>query len=394
MKQLLAERLLMKVMGWNGARLAEELPILDRMARFKYDEYQRFAPGRKFIESLGLWLDQFESSDERETAYAFVKRRLVFASSQEMRHLVEASFPDAIRPILIRNVAAQLGIPRYRLSQVINNDGYRRMLRASLFLGLSDGAQMDVFRRTANLDNEQVWQAYELSNTKSDDMLKNLRKNLASNNAFFECVFLLDDFSASGRSYIRKEDGIWKGKIVKAIRQFTRPKGEASNLLSHSGCNMYIVLYVATQIALDHIRENLNEFLAEHTRRPVGLRQKIRRIFGFDSGRQSSFLLSMPHVFAVYELPAMTALDDGNPDDEAFLALVDDDRYYRGRGLDEHEEKGGTSDMKRGFAGCALPLVLSHNCPNNSVYLLCAEDQEPGDRRGLFPRRTRHKDLS
>ena len=62
MRQELAEGLLGQVMNWERARLAEELPLLDRMARFKYDEYQHFAPGRKFVESLGLWLNQFEVS--------------------------------------------------------------------------------------------------------------------------------------------------------------------------------------------------------------------------------------------------------------------------------------------------------------------------------------------
>lgn len=59
--------------------------------------------------------------------------------------------------------------------------------------------------------------------------------------------------------------------------------------------------------------------------------------------------------------------------DAAFLALVDGDSYYRTRPLDEHETKGGTDTVKRGFAACGLPLVLAHNCPNNSVYLLWAD---------------------
>jgi hypothetical protein len=65
----------------------------------------------------------------------------------------------------------------------------------------------------------------------------------------------------------------------------------------------------------------------------------------------------------------------------------------------EHIEEGGTDDASLGFAGCALPLVLEHNTPNNSVALLWAET--PGaDARGgepprnamrpLFRRRERH----
>ncbi len=77
-----------------------------------------------------------------------------------------------------------------------------------------------------------------------------------------------------------------------------------------------------------------------------------------------------------------------------FLALVDGDAYYRRGRLDEHEAKGGTDTIKRGFAACALPLVLAHNCPNNSIYLLWADPLEKGSARGLFPRIVRHREVS
>lgn len=44
-----------------------------------------------------------------------------------------------------------------------------------------------------------------------------------------------------------------------------------------------------------------------------------------------------------------------------------------------------------GFAGCALPVVLSHNTPNNAVYLLWGPEQYTYP--GLFPRVVRHKDF-
>lgn len=370
MRQELAEGFLGRVMNWERARLAEEQPLLDRMARFKYDEYQHFAPGRKFVENLGLWLNQFKSLAEREVAYAFVKSRLVFVSGAEMRHLVEAAFPDVIRPLLIRRAAKELGLPAHSLSQVMSSSVYQRTQRASLFLGLSDGAHMDVFRRSAALDNEQVWQAYELSRTKSAGMLSDLRAQVGDAGVFFERVVLVDDFSASGRSYIRREeDGTWKGKIVKAIRQFDSPEGEALTLVAPAGNEMFIVLCLATIGAVTYIRERLLEFFAD---RPG----------------------PTPTVLTVYELPASTALSDQMESDRAFLALVDSDLYYRTRGLDPHEAKGGTESMKRGFADCALPVVLAHNCPNNGVFLLWADGQEAGSAHGLFPRVVRHKDTS
>jgi hypothetical protein len=66
------------------------------------------------------------------------------------------------------------------------------------------------------------------------------------------------------------------------------------------------------------------------------------------------------------------------------------EQYYDPSIHDEHMKKGGTPDSRYGFADCGLPLVLSHNTPNNSVSLLWSpEDQKV---RGLFPRVQRHKE--
>ena len=92
MKEELAQALLAKVMEWDENRIVEELPRLDRMARFKYDEYQQFGPGQKFLEALCLWLKQFGTNAEREIAYAFVRDRVVFISAADMRHLVNCRF--------------------------------------------------------------------------------------------------------------------------------------------------------------------------------------------------------------------------------------------------------------------------------------------------------------
>jgi len=359
MRKLLAEGLLKRVMNWDQARLAEELPLLDRMAGFKYDEYQQFGPGRKFVETLGLWLEQFDPA-ERDAAFNFVKNRLAYISEAEMRHLVEAAFADHIKPMLICAAAEALGLPAHSLGAVAESTAFRRSLRSSLFFGLSDGARMDVFRRSANLDNEQVWQAYEPSEAKTTGLIDDLRRVYPD--AHFERVFLIDDFTASGISYIRQEpDGSWKGKIKKALTQFG---GDAANLFSPEGYQMTVVIYVATPEAAHHIRTQLAAYC-------------------------KSIGKSVPEVIIVYELPQSTKLEDANEFDRPFLALADQDRYYRTTQLDEHELKGKTDTVKRGFAGCDLPLVLGHNTPNNSMYLLWGE-QAVGA-RGLFPRIVRHK---
>ena len=353
-------------MEWREDRVVEELPRLDRMARFKYDEYQQFGPGQKFLEALCLWLKQFGTNAERESAYAFVRDRVVFISATDMRHLVESSFPDVIRPSLITDTAGAIGTAPHRVTEVIRHPAYKRALRQTLFLGLSDGSHMDIFRRAAALDNEQVWQAYEISKPKSAGMLKDLHAALGDDDARFVRIVLIDDFSASGVSYIRKEGDEWKGKLVKALKQF-QPGQDASCLIKYAAIKMHIVLYVATKAAVEYISKQLANYCTEQS-------------------------IPVPDITAVYELSGDMALNSAR--DREFLALVDGNFYYRTRPLDEHEAKGGTDTVKRGFAACALPLVLAHNCPNNSIYLLWADPLEKESARGLFPRIVRHREAA
>jgi hypothetical protein len=65
--------------------------------------------------------------------------------------------------------------------------------------------------------------------------------------------------------------------------------------------------------------------------------------------------------------------------------------YYDERVFDVHLAVGGTTDVRLGFAGCALPVVLAHNTPNNSVFVLWG----PEDLRfnGLFPRVSRYREF-
>ena len=65
MKDALAENLLAHVLGWNAEDMARERPLLQAMASYKYDDYQQFSPGMRFIESLARWLASFTTADER-----------------------------------------------------------------------------------------------------------------------------------------------------------------------------------------------------------------------------------------------------------------------------------------------------------------------------------------
>ena len=60
MKEALAEKLLARVLGWDQEVMSQERPVLLNLAAYKYDEYQQFSAGSRFIESLTLWLNQFK----------------------------------------------------------------------------------------------------------------------------------------------------------------------------------------------------------------------------------------------------------------------------------------------------------------------------------------------
>ncbi len=368
MKDELAKQLLTKVMGWTEENITPELPLVQAMADYKYDEYGQFSPGMRFVESLALWLNQF-SKEERQAAYEFVKKRLIFCSAAEMSHLVSIAYPDVIRPIILKRASQlRIDISNLQISKLIASDEFKILKRQSLFLGLSDGSHTNIFRRSnPELSHEQIWQAYEISSDKAKDMLKDLSKDLAQilkrqpteDEGRFQMVFLLDDFSGSGLSYLRKTpENEFKGKIAKFYNQATSGIPE---LFNQDNIYICIVLYMATEQACSWLKDLAKEFFA-------------RKSVLWD-------------IKVIQKLSERVCLQE--PEDIPFLSLVEQDCYYDPDVEDEHTKVGG-GNVKRGFANCGLPLVLSHNTPNNSVCLLWA-DPELYKIRGLFPRVSRHR---
>lgn len=372
MRDLLAERLLGKVLNWTSQELAEEQPIIDALARLKYDDYQQFKPGLKFLESLALWLYQFEP-DERKIAYNFIKNRLIYLSSAEMNHLVDITYPTVIRPILLKCAAERAKIPYWKTKQIAMSQEYRELKRRSLFLGLSDGARIDRFRRANNneLSNEQIHPSYELSDQKVKGLIESLRKDigdlrgippesLKDEEATFQIIFLLDDFSASGISMLRKKNGKYKGKLDKIRSSLFEIGAPLANAIDADGCNVHSILYIMTDKARGHLQEHVPKFWNR--------------------------LRSYCDVQSVLQLG--DEIKVGRNEDEEMKTLID--KYYDNSTFDENMKVGGTTDGKLGFAGCGLPVVLSHNTPNDSIFLLWSYSDKP---RGLFPRVTRHKEV-
>jgi hypothetical protein len=78
MKEDNEKLLLAEVMEWrDGDTVQTHAPVLKLLSEYKYDHYQRFGPGKRFIESLALWLQQFDVID-RKTALDFVLEKLIY----------------------------------------------------------------------------------------------------------------------------------------------------------------------------------------------------------------------------------------------------------------------------------------------------------------------------
>lgn len=370
MNQDLALKVLGQIMGWSNDRAREEFRWLKLMARLKYDGYRAFQAGMRFIESLATWLQQFKQ-DQRETAYSFVRHSLVYISPMEMQRLVEQLYPRTVRDRLIRVVASDCGIQPY---QVFNraSDKLDRLRRQTLFMGLSEGARIDTIRHVNSgvLNNEQMVLFTQLDTEKWEDLLTRLRNDLNDCHARFRIVYLIDDFIGTGTSLLRLDDhNEWKGKLVRFMNSVESANSDlGSDRLFDDRSELCIHHYVR---AFDPPAYALVDKYIE-------ARPKI-----WLQTWHCSYGQSLPN----YLLP--------NGDHADFIKLTK--IYYDSIIETPHTSIGGVQHLGLGYGGRALPLVLEHNTPNNSVALLWAET-DGGDRsrghthamRPLFRRRQRH----
>ena len=173
MNSNLANQLLASIMKWDAPTLASERAALEFMGSMKYDAYDRYMPGMRFMSSLVQWLNQFDKED-RATVLNFVKKKLVFISSPQMNYLVDLLYDSKIRPILLRKATENAQTPSYMLCNKKVQKQFEIEKRSSLVVGLSDGAHTDILRRSAGFSNEQVLTNYYPDGKKLKDMLKDL----------------------------------------------------------------------------------------------------------------------------------------------------------------------------------------------------------------------------
>ena len=379
MKSALAQKLIGDLLGWTDDVATEEFHWLDLMVRYKFDHYEGFGPGRRFYVYLLRWLTQFDPAD-RPAAYRLLREHVVYIGRQEMMHLVSLAGPK-LALAMRQQVARLMGIPVYQVDERIDAQHRLQLLRArTLYVGVSDGARIDAFRRfnEGDISNEQVVAMAEISDGKWRSLHSKLAQRLSKladrqgrppfdeGEVSFEWVCLIDDFTGSAFSSIRQEeDGSWDGKVGKFVNENAR---RTEFKLAEGAC-VHVHHYLATAQARSTIRERCQNIAVAF----AGLH--FEASFGY------------------------TLLDNSklqNCGDSEILNLLE--RHYDDSIDDGH--KG--SNLRFGYRDCGLALILEHNTPNNSVPLLWATSKRPRDGTDptkwrwvpLFPRRERHSDTT
>jgi hypothetical protein len=357
------------LMEWDDSEATREFDWLKVMVDYKFDRYQGYGPGVHFYISLIHWLGQFQDVEARKAAYRYLRHHLVFVGQSELHQLIKLAMPEMEKDAR-RLIAKRQGISYF---ETWTNAEAKRALRLmslrTLYVGLSDGARVDVFRRDNDglLTNEQVVASSEISNDKWGSLGEKLKDRLKQSGfpeaeQKFERVCLIDDFTGSGSTLIRPNGAGWDGKVFNFCRQ-NNGRAEIA-----SQCHVQIHHYLASSKAESTIKEALTAYQATISK------------FGFNTSY--SWILS-PSPYVVI----------GAGSDPDLIRWIDS--HYDPSIETTHNCKDG-KPIALGYKQCGLPIVLEHNTPNNTIALMWATSKNgstaPHQMRPLFPRIDRHID--
>ena len=379
MNSNLANQLLARIMNWDPKTLASERAALEFMGSMKYDSYDRYMPGMRFMSSLVQWLNDIEEEDRGE-AFKFIKERLVFISSTQMNYLVDLLYDSIIRPILLDMATKETGMPSYMRSNSKVRKQFKIEKRSALVIGLSDGAHTDILRRSAGFNNEQVLTNYYPDGKKLKEMLDELGKDeelQGLEKPFFRRIFLIDDFTASGKSFIRydESDGEYHGKLKKIISELCTENEKDSEgnvdikhmsylLNPEQKIQIDILFCIATEKAKVNIKKCLYDFLKSKC-----WQDKVEYNL---------------HIVQILE----NKLSNDIKEDKDLIKVLKKEKHFVEECVISKSYRVGKNDNPwLGFDECALPVVLAHNTPNNSLPIIW---QDAERFHGLFPRISRH----
>ena len=373
----LAKKFLVQLMGWNDIEAAEKLQEIDLMADIKYDSYDQFMPGIKFVGNFYLWLSQFKDPNERKLMYDFVQKYIIYINSTQISHLIDLLYNTKIIPLIREKVVEDYRtkgqtINKYNYHNLDNSTGFKSHKRRTLFIGLSDGSHIDVLRRNSYLDNDQVLTNYYPDENK----MQNLADELESNSDLagdvtkkFESIVLIDDFTASGSSFIRTDGGVFAGKLTRFFDAIIGNDKFRALLVDVFEIHLYFL--IATKNALAYISGLLEQYMKKYPELNVNI-------------------------------GCVQMLDDDakftnhtEPEAKAMSKIIGDPRFINSPALTKAYKKSypdGNTDYHLGYKQCALTVVLNHNTPNNSLPIIW-QPKKNDKKQPLYPlfyRITRH----
>ena len=328
-------------LGYLGVDIpADEAARILFLSRRKYDRYDHFFPGETFESRLLKWLDNFDKED-RQAAMQIIKE-LKFISTYEMKQLAIRTFENARHCILQNSVNASTNNwTDYMVTRSLNLEAE---LTKSIFVACADDMYFDFFRRYA----------MRYHSFSKENFVEYYKRDFASMKELppHKNIFLMDQISASGDTALRKQDGVWKGKI---------PRFESLWKDFINEDKIYYCPYIQTSVSEKNMADRLPKYLAERSVPSVS-------------------------IYPTCWLPISDCIanDEGTKIDEDTIVAKLCTKYYDRFKGDEHTDVGG--GVKFGYGGAGLTLILQSNCPNDSLYLLWHEN----DWYPLFPRILHH----
>jgi hypothetical protein len=416
MKRELALQLLQTILPGLGdeGHAAELFRELQLLADYKYNKYEMYHPGRQFLENLYLWLLQF-TEEERLHAIRFVREELIFISRIEFEQLAQILYHDKIRRHQLQVAATLAHLPTFRVRAARESPAFKEVTRASLYVGMSDGARIDYVRRhNLDINNEQVVPYYRVDAEKIQELLRDLRTFVAHNDAQFRCLFLVDDFCGSGKTLLRE---LLVAPIEGICRQPKIPPVWESRLRFNAAKNTLEMLFQgelteAENQELLQMSEGANYTKAVDTlltkskkRETVltGALLRVARLFN-EVLHAEATVCFCPLLITEQALHRLQALVTRLPGKLARTTILPGailskqiqvtspqhpigmlcEKYYRPQEMEDMH----TGSVKYGLEDCGLPLVLHHNTPNNSLFLLWMRKSDAFS--PLFVRYERH----
>ncbi len=338
------------------------------LMEYKYKYYHQFPNGLNFIENLFLWLKNFHNPKDIEIALRILDE-IIFFSQEEIQYLSQLLFRGKIRQYLLNKIIVEKNLDYYDY-KLAYSQYWNEYLSQCIFIGLSDGAMIDYFRRTNNIDNEQTVAYYKLHTFAQEDIIKKFKG--------IKFYFLIEDFVASGTTFLRDDNlknlDYWldENNIEETANvQLPEPKkiklnGSLIRFINYWNLNneedieIIFCPYIITDFAKKRLRKIIDYYRNLH-KIPHSIKIKI-----------------MPsYIFPDYNTNIFESGD--------YINLCE--KYYDNYFIEnEHHRKGG--GCKFGFGKRGILIVRYNNTPSNSVYIIWHDNK---GWHPVFKRNTRHK---